>query len=50
MLFGWYEDSGEVSGAVFRTPPFELLLAVVPEEATAGWSPRCGQRAPRSRG
>ena len=36
MLFGWYEDGGEVSGAVFRTPPFELLLAAVPEEATAG--------------
>jgi len=35
MLFGWYEDGGEVSGAVFRTPPFELLLAVVPEAATA---------------
>ena len=35
MLFGWYEDGGEVSGAVFRTPPFELLLAAVPEEATA---------------
>jgi predicted GNAT family acetyltransferase len=35
MLFGWYEDGGEVRGAVFRTPPFELLLAVVPEQATA---------------
>ncbi len=35
MLFGWYEDGGDVCGAVFRTPPFELLLAVVPEEATA---------------
>ena len=35
MLFGWYEDGGEVSGAVFRTPPFELLLAVLPEAATA---------------
>ena len=35
MLFGWFEDGGEVSGAVFRTPPFELLLAAVPEEATA---------------
>ena len=34
MLFGWFEDGGEVRGAVFRTPPFELLLAVVPEEAT----------------
>jgi predicted GNAT family acetyltransferase len=35
MVFGWFEDGGEVRGAVFRTPPFELLLAVVPEEATA---------------
>ena len=35
MLFGWHEEGGEVRGAVFRTPPFELLLAVVPEEATA---------------
>jgi predicted GNAT family acetyltransferase len=34
MLFGWLEDDGEVRGAVFRTPPFELLLAVVPEDAT----------------
>jgi predicted GNAT family acetyltransferase len=34
MLFGWYEDGTDVRGAVFRTPPFELLLAVVPEEAT----------------
>jgi predicted GNAT family acetyltransferase len=35
MLFGWYEEAGEVRGAVFRTPPFEWLLAVMPEEATA---------------
>lgn len=36
MLFGWYEAGGEeVRGAVLRTPPFELLLAVVPDEATA---------------
>jgi predicted GNAT family acetyltransferase len=35
MLFGWYEAAGEVRGAVFRTPPFEWMLAVVPEEATA---------------
>src|SRR5215210_7563864 len=35
MLFGWFEDGGEVRGAVFRTPPFEWLLAVVPEEVTA---------------
>ena len=34
MLFGWYDDGAEVRSAVFRTPPFELLLAVVPEEAT----------------
>ena len=35
MLFGWLEDGGQVRGAVLRTPPFELLLAVVPEETTA---------------
>ncbi len=28
MLFGWYEDRGAVS----FTPPFELLLAVVPDD------------------
>lgn len=40
MLFGWYEDAGEVRGAVSLTPPHELLLAVVPdgtlEELIAG--------------
>jgi predicted GNAT family acetyltransferase len=35
MLFGWFEEAGDVRGAVFQTPPFELLLAVVPQEATA---------------
>jgi predicted GNAT family acetyltransferase len=35
MWFGWFEEGGEVRGAVFRTPPFEWLLAVVPEDATA---------------
>jgi hypothetical protein len=33
MLFGSYADGGGVRGAVFLTPPFELLLAAVPEEA-----------------
>jgi predicted GNAT family acetyltransferase len=33
MLFGWYEDGGAARGAVLRTPPFELLLAVVPGPA-----------------
>ena len=42
MLFGWLEDGGEVRGAVFRTPPFELLLAVVPE-AAAELVARCGR-------
>lgn len=35
MLFGWYEDTqldpAQILGAVFRTPPYELLLAEVPE-------------------
>jgi predicted GNAT family acetyltransferase len=34
MLFGWYED-GEVRGAVSWTPPYEMLLAVVPEDTVA---------------
>ena len=40
MLFGWFEDDGEVRGAVFRTPPFELLLAVVPERRPRSSWPR----------
>ena len=34
MLFGWYEAGGEVRGAVFQTPPYELGLAVLPAAAT----------------
>lgn len=30
MLFGWYDDE-RVSGAVSMTPPYGLLLAVVPD-------------------
>ena len=30
-FFGWLEEDGEVRGAVSRTPPFDLLLAVVPD-------------------
>jgi RimJ/RimL family protein N-acetyltransferase len=33
-VLAWYEDGG-VRGAVSMTPPFELLLAAVPEEAVA---------------
>ncbi|MEU8772448.1 GNAT family N-acetyltransferase [Streptomyces sp. NPDC048606] len=33
-LFGWWTDpTGAVTGALVRTPPFPLLLGVVPEEA-----------------
>ena len=32
-LFGWRERDGEVDGAVLLTPPYELLLAVVPDAA-----------------
>lgn len=33
-LFGWWVDeTGRVSGAVSHTPPYELLLARVPDEA-----------------
>jgi predicted GNAT family acetyltransferase len=35
MLFGWFEDGSAVRGAVSWTPPHELLLAVVPEDALA---------------
>jgi predicted GNAT family acetyltransferase len=34
MLFGWFDD-GEVRGAVSWTPPYELLLAAVPEDTVA---------------
>jgi predicted GNAT family acetyltransferase len=33
MLFGWYDDGGQVRGAVSMTPPYELLLAAVPHDA-----------------
>ena len=33
LLLGWYQQGTVVSGAVLRTPPFELLLAVVPDGA-----------------
>lgn len=36
MLFGVYEDASAVRGAVLMTPPFELLLAAVPADTTAG--------------
>jgi GNAT superfamily N-acetyltransferase len=32
-VFGYREHDGDVTGAVSLTPPFELLLAVVPEDA-----------------
>jgi GNAT superfamily N-acetyltransferase len=32
MLFGWYADDGGVRGAISWTPPFELLLAAVPDD------------------
>jgi predicted GNAT family acetyltransferase len=34
MLFGWFDD-GEVRGAVSWTPPYELLLAAVPDDTVA---------------
>jgi hypothetical protein len=30
-LFGWLEEDGDVRGAVSRTPPFDLLLSIVPD-------------------
>jgi ribosomal protein S18 acetylase RimI-like enzyme len=32
-VFAWYEAGGEVRGGVCMTPPFELLLAAVPDAA-----------------
>ncbi|MEA2279529.1 MAG: hypothetical protein QOK21_136 [Solirubrobacteraceae bacterium] len=32
-VFGWLEEGDGVTGAVILTPPFELLLAVVPDGA-----------------
>jgi ribosomal protein S18 acetylase RimI-like enzyme len=34
-VFGWYADAGAVRGAVCMTPPFELVLAAVPDDAMA---------------
>jgi GNAT superfamily N-acetyltransferase len=34
-VFGWYEEAGEVRGAVCMTPPFELVLAEVPDDTVA---------------
>ena len=30
-FFGWLEEDGETRGAVSRTPPYDLLLAMVPD-------------------
>lgn len=35
LLFGWFEDHGRISGATCMTPPFELILAVVPDDTVA---------------
>jgi GNAT superfamily N-acetyltransferase len=35
-LFGWYLDGADVRGAVCMTPPYEMLLAVVPDDAVGG--------------
>jgi predicted GNAT family acetyltransferase len=34
-LFGWYADDAVVRGAVCMTPPFEMLLAAVPDDTIA---------------
>ncbi|MBV9650927.1 MAG: GNAT family N-acetyltransferase [Pseudonocardiales bacterium] len=33
LVLGWYQQGSVVSGAVLCTPPFELVLAVVPDGA-----------------
>ncbi len=37
LLFGWCESPGQsvITGAILMTPPYELILAVIPEEGTA---------------
>ncbi|MBT8225406.1 MAG: GNAT family N-acetyltransferase [Dactylosporangium sp.] len=35
MLFGWFDEGGIVRGAVLMTPPYELLLVVVPLDTVA---------------
>jgi GNAT superfamily N-acetyltransferase len=34
-VFGWYAEAGDVGGAVCMTPPFELVLAAVPDDTVA---------------
>jgi ribosomal protein S18 acetylase RimI-like enzyme len=34
-VFGWYAQAGEVRGAVCMTPPYELVLAEVPDDTVA---------------
>jgi GNAT superfamily N-acetyltransferase len=34
-LFGWYADGEAVRGAVCMTPPYEMLLAAVPDDTVA---------------
>jgi GNAT superfamily N-acetyltransferase len=34
-VFGWYAEAGDVRGAVCMTPPFELVLAAVPDDTVA---------------
>src|SRR4051794_10252276 len=50
MLFGWYEDGDGVAGAAFHTPPFELGLGVLPEEAAEPLVDMLRAGAPRVRG
>jgi predicted GNAT family acetyltransferase len=33
VTYGWWEDDGNVRGAVQLTPPYPLVLAVVPDES-----------------
>jgi predicted GNAT family acetyltransferase len=34
-MFGWHVDGGTVRGAICMTPPFEMLLAAVPDDASS---------------
>ncbi|MBN1170602.1 MAG: hypothetical protein JXA67_00325 [Micromonosporaceae bacterium] len=45
-LFGWFDDQGMVRGAVCMTPPYEMVLAVVPDETIAPLAAALRQQLP----
>lgn len=41
LVLAWYERDGEVVGAVSITPPYGILLTVVPGAARSSWLMAC---------